>query len=407
MGRGDPPWAASRTVVSEPERARTMAGRRQFGAIRRLPSGRWQARYRDATGRFVTAPLTFTTKGDASRWLATVEADQARGLWVEPSAGRITLADYAWQWLRSKTNIGPRTREIYEAQLELHILPPVVSDAPALGDHPLSKLTPELIRRWYATLAEERSHSTAAKAYTRLRQILKQAVEDDRIPKNPCRIAGGGAERHPEQRSLTMSELLDLVEAVPDRYRALVVTAGLAGLRQGELFALRRRDVDLDEARVTVRRKRLQLASGEVIENEPKSAAGRRTVALPAPVVAELRHHLERFTESGSGAYLFTSPDGMPIERTNFRRRVWLPATRRAELEGLRFHDLRHTAGTLAAQTGASTKELMARLGHASARAAMIYQHAADHRDRHIADRLTEMTQEARTARRKGRSRHL
>lgn len=369
-----------------------MAGRRQFGAIRRLPSGRWQSRYRNATGRLVTAPRTFSTKAEASRWLAAVEADQARGLWVEPSAGKITLVDYALQWLRSKANISPRTREIYEGQLRLHVLPSVASGAPALGDYPLSKLTPELIRTWYAALTEERSQSIAAKAYTRLRQILNQAVEDDRIPKNPCRITGGGAERHPEQRFLSIKELLELAEAMPDRYRALVLTAGLAGLRQGELFALRRRDVDLDAETITVRRKRLRLASGDVIEDDPKSSAGRRTVALPEPLVAELSRHLSVFVVADPDAYVFTSSTGLPLERGNFRGRVWLPATRRVGLEGLRFHDLRHTAGTLAAQTGATTKELMARLGHAGPRAAMIYQHATDDRDRRIAERLAAMT---------------
>lgn len=372
-----------------------MAGRRQFGAIRRLPSGRWQSRYRNATGRLVTAPRTFGTKAEASRWLAAVEADQARGLWMEPSAGKITLADYAWQWLRSKTNIGPRTREIYEGQLRLHVLPSVTSDAPVLGDYPLAKLTPELIRTWYAALAEERSPSTAAKAYTRLRQILNQAVEDDRIPKNPCRITGGGAERHPEQRFLSITELLELAEAMPDRYRVLVLAAGLAGLRQGELFALRRRDVDLDDEAITVRRKRLRLASGDVIEDDPKSTAGRRMVALPKPLIVELRQHLDAFSTVDPDAYVFTSSDGRPLERSNFRNRIWLPATRRAGLEGLRFHDLRHTAGTLAAQTGATTKELMTRLGHASPRAAMIYQHATADRDRRIAERLAEMTRGA------------
>jgi len=92
---------------------------------------------------------------------------------------------------------------------------------------------------------------------------------------------------------------------------------------------------------------------------------------------------------------VFTSSDGQPIERNNFRNRVWIPATREAELQGLRFHDLRHTAGTLAARTGATTKELMARLGHSSANAALVYQHASADRDRSIADGLSEMLREA------------
>jgi len=234
----------------------------------------------------------------------------------------------------------------------------------------------------------------AAKAYTRLRQILAEAVDDDRIAKNPCRIDAGGAERHPEQRFATLAELYKLAGAVPDRDRALVLTAGLAGLRQGELAALRRRDVDMLHATITVRRKRLRLASGQVIEGDPKSRAGHRRVALPAPLVAELERHLAEYAAAGVDALVFTSPTGEPLERSNFRYRVWIPATAAVGLAGLRFHDLRHTAGTLAARTGATTKELMARLGHASPQAAMVYQHAAEDRDRLIADGLTAMTEE-------------
>src|SRR5215218_3089952 len=140
---------------------------------------------------------------------------------------------------------------------------------------------------------------------------------------------------------------------------------------------------------------RLRLASGEVIEDDPKSAAGRRTVALPKPLTDELSAHLEAFTAPDDDAYVFTSVDGLPVQASNFRNRVWLPAVRGASREGLRFHDLRHTAGALAAYTGATTKELMARLGHASPRAAMIYQHATAYRDRRIAEGLTAMAVEA------------
>lgn len=372
-----------------------MTGKRQFGAVRKLPSGRWQARYRTADGRLSSAPLTFKTKGDAGRWLSSVEADKARGVWLDPSAGRVRLAEYSAAWLQGKATLAPRTREIYSLQLRLHILPAIDADVPALGALSLAQLTPDLVRAWYAALVAQRGKSVAAKAYVRLRQILNQAVNDDRIAKNACRIDGGGTERHSEQRFISLEELYELAAAMPDRYRALVLTAGLGGLRQGELFALRRSDVDLLHGTISVRRKRLRLASGEVIEDNPKSEAGKRTVALPQPLVDELERHLYTYGSPGPGAFVFTSIDGKPLERSNFRFRVWVPATRQVGLDGLRFHDLRHAAGTLAARTGATTKEIMARLGHASARAAMIYQHATEDRDRLIADRLTEMTAQA------------
>nr|MDP9020188.1 site-specific integrase [Actinomycetota bacterium] len=329
-----------------------MSRRRQFGNVRKLPSGRWQARYEVEGGRSVTAPSSFATKAEATRWLALVETEQAKGTWVDPQGGRTLLDAYAWGWLRGHARLAKRTREIYEAQLRLHILPDIDPAVPALGAVALTDITPALVRQWYSALVAKHSASVAAKAYTRLRQILTAAMNDDLIGKNPCRIQRGGVEHHPEQRFATMAELAALAEAVPDRYRAMVLVAGLCGLRLGELCALRWEDVDLAAAAITVRRKRLRLASGEVIEDDPKSRAGRRTVALPAVLVAELERH-RRVHGVAPGGYVFTSEEGTTLERSNFRQRVWLPAAKAAGLEGLRFHDLRHTAGTLAARTGA------------------------------------------------------
>ena len=265
-----------------------------------------------------------------------------------------------------------------------------------LGEQRLDRLTPELVRAWYAALVRTHGRSVAAKAYVRLRQVLTQAVDDERIARNPCRIDGGGIEHHPEQRTVTIAQLDGLAEAVDGRYRTLVLCAGLGGVREGELFALRRADVDLEGGLIRVRRNRLRLASGQVIEDQPKSRAGIRDVVLPAQAVDELREQLERWARPGLDDYVFTSPEGMPLERNNSRTRVWLPATAMLGLDGLEFHELRHTAGTLAAQNGATTKELMARLGHSSTRAAMIYQHSSAERDRRIAERLEAMVDQER-----------
>ena len=369
-------------------------GRSQFGSVRKLPSGRWQARVRTPDGRRLTAPDTFPTKSAATLWLAAMRKDLASGLRWDPEAGRVALKDYAWNWLEYRTGLAPRTREMYANQLRNHVLPAIRPGAPALGEVPLVDLSPVVIRAWYQALERHRSPSVAAKGYVRLRQILAQAVDDDLIVKNPCKIERGGAEHHPEQRFVTLPELYQLAAAVDPRYRAMVLTAGIAGLRLGELCALRRSDIDLETATVTVRRKRLRLSSGEVLENAPKSRAGRRTVAIPEALVAELTTHLRTVSPSDA-AYVFTSSSGTPVDANNFRHRVWIPATRECDMAGLRFHDLRHTAGTLAARTGATTKELMVRLGHASPAAAMIYQHAAADRDRTIADALESMIEEA------------
>jgi integrase len=366
-------------------------GRRPFGSVRKLPSGRWQARVYLPDGRRINADRTFATKTDGGLWVDAQRTAAAAGQALDPERARTLLGTYAREWLEQQAHLAPRTQEIYRHQLEHHILPELDDEVAPLGDLALNELTPEIIRIWYQALVVTRSRSIAAKAYVRLRQVLSQAVDDERILRNPCRIRRGGVERHEEQRFATMGELLELAGAVPDRYRVMILTAGLAGLRQGELLALRREDVDLRAGVIHVRRKRQQLDSGEIIENEPKSDAGKRTVALPEPLVNELRAHMATFVKRGRDCYVFTSVEGDPIERNNFRKRVWLPAVRSTRLRGLRFHDLRHTAGTLAARTGATTKELMARLGHSSANAALIYQHASAERDRSIAEGLSDM----------------
>ena len=373
-------------------------GRTPTGTIRKLPSGRWQVRYWTVDGRRITSRKTFPSKTDAHVWLSSAVVDRASGVRSDPRSQHMTLARYAETWLAGRNGLARRTREIYEIQLRLHILPSLDEETPALGPVLLTDVTPVLVRSWYGALERARGRSVAAKAYVRLRQILRHAVDDDLLVKNPCRIERGGSERHPEQQFLSMAQLYDVAAAVPHRYRSLVLLAGLGGLRQGELAALRRADVDLERATVTVRRKRLRLSSGEVIEEGPKTSASRRMVALPRTLVDELALHLDRYVAEGDDAYVFTTSVGGPVDRNNFRNRVWLPATTGLGFDGLRFHDLRHTAGTLAAQTGATTKELMARLGHASPQAAMVYQHAASDRDRRIADGLAEMALKAGVA---------
>jgi hypothetical protein len=121
---------------------------------------------------------------------------------------------------------------------------------------------------------------------------------------------------------------------------------------------------------------------GRLIEGPPKSAAGRRDVAIPEAIVPELRAHLDEWSEEGQDGRVFVGPQGATPKRGNFQV-TWSKAVEKAGVPGLHFHDLRHTGNTLAAE-GASLRELMARMGHNSARAALIYQHASKDRERAI-----------------------
>jgi integrase len=122
----------------------------------------------------------------------------------------------------------------------------------------------------------------------------------------------------------------------------------------------------------------------------PKSEAGKRAVVLPPAALAALRPHMLQFVDADQEALVFTGEKGALLRSGNFRRAVkWAASVKKAGLPaGFHFHDLRHTGNNLAAAAGASTRELMHRMGHTSMRAALIYQHATNERDREIAEAM-------------------
>ena len=364
-----------------------MGRRRPAGNVRRLASGRWQARLRDpATGDLVSLG-SFSTKRDADQALAIHQADQSRGAWVDPRRGKVLVADYAEHWLSSRPRpLAPRTRELYDGLLVNHILP-------TFGPVTLGGITTAGVRGWHAGLVAEGSTSAPAKAYRLLRAILATAVEDELLARNPCVIRGAGVEHAPERPVASIADVYAIAHAIEPRFRVLILTAAFSSLRQGELFGLRRRDVDLLHREMKVERQ-AQTLRGTVIVTPPKSSAGVRTVALPARLISELEHHFAAYVAADRDALVFCGAKGAPLARSNWTRK-WHEALKAAGIEGLHFHDLRHTGNTLAAATGASTKELMARMGHASPRAALIYQHATRERDMAIADALDQLIGQA------------
>lgn len=120
----------------------------------------------------------------------------------------------------------------------------------------------------------------------------------------------------------------------------------------------------------------------------------------------ELVHHIETFTVDEPDALVFTTPAATPLRRGNFRRRIWVPALAAVGLSGTHFHDLRHTGNVITAAAGASLRELMDRMGHSSARAALIYLHGSDARQRVIADGVSKLAERELRGRIQGRPRH-
>lgn len=368
-------------------------GRAAEGTVRKLDSGRWQARFTFPDGVRRPAPQTFQTKRDANAWLAQQEADVSRGVWQrEQHAATMatTFSDYATRWVKNRKvkgrSLKPRTLAGYRDLLERFILP-------EFGHRPLHTITRDDVEKWYDRTAVD-TPTYRAKAYSLLRTILHGAVEDGHLLLNPARIRGAGqTDRRHIVRPATLEELAALTAAMPPRYQLLVQLAAWCALRYGELTELRRKDVDTKEGVLRVSRA-VSLVDGAFIVDTPKSAAGIRDVAIPPHLLPLVREHLLAHTAPGPDGLLFPSRND-PAEhlRQSSLTRVFYPARAKAGRPDLRFHDLRHTGAVYAALAGATLAELMGRLGHSTSGAAMRYQHAAQGRDVVIAARLSALAE--------------
>ena len=366
------------------------ARRSSFGTVRKLPSGRWQARYTGPDQLTHKAPTTFETKGDAQSWLSLRRSEITLGKWKSPSTeSRVTFAEYATIWLRDR-DLKPRTRDHYGKLLAAHLVPRFGGLRPAA-------ITPDAVRAWHADFGTT-TPTMRAHAYSLLRTILTTAVEDRLLDANPCHIRGAGSSRRAITiQPATLTELEALVAALPARYRLLTLLAAWCGLRFGELTELRRKDVDTAAGVIRVRRG-VTRVDGEYIVGTPKSTAGVRDVAIPPHLLPAVKDHLRASITGGKDALLFPAA-GDPANHLSPTAlyAVWHPARAAAGRPDLRFHDMRHTGAVLAAQTGATLAELMGRLGHSTPQAALRYQHVAGGRDAEIAAALSALAEGARS----------
>lgn len=375
--------------------------RRSFGSVRKLPSGRWQARYLGPDGKRHQGHGTFTREAWAARWLDSERLLIEDGRWTPPATRNPnaaldetpTLAEYAESVIsrretRARKPLRPRTAQGYRQLVRLTM--------GEIGALRLSDITPGTIAEWHAGIS---AHPTqAGHAYALLRSIMADAVDEELIDRSPCRLKGAGRpEPARNGEALTALELAEYVAAAEPAYRAALAVAAWCSLRSGEIRGLRRCDVADDAAVLHVRQAvgRLRPADGKAgwVIGAPKTAAGARSVAVPEPaqplLLGVLATH-DRANRDPKGL-LFPATDG----RTPLYDTVLYKAHRRAAKtigrENLTLHDLRRTGATLAAQAGATTREVMRRLGHTRPDVAMRYQVADDARDRAVADAMSRL----------------
>jgi integrase len=386
--------------------------KREFGSIRALPSGRFQARFTGPDGAMHKAPITFDALIDARGWLDRQRRDIADGLW-EP-AGKATapntLAAYAADWLETRTTrhgaLKPRTRAEYERLLDGPLAP--------LAAKRLEAITPAAVRSWHAAQIKAGTKTQAARAYGFLKAVMNTAVSDGVISSNPCQVRGAGSiSTGRKVIPPTSAELAKIVDAIDPRWKAAVIIAAWAGCRYGELTALRRKDVvivrdgrTVENIVINITRAVSRVPGKGFVVGSTKSEAGVRSVALPPHVFPYVLEHLKEHTGDSPDALLFPAADGTDFlapsafygRETTYKRNGhvavkgwgWYGARQAADREDMPFHALRHFGLTRYAQTGATLKEIQERAGHSTVAAAMRYQHAAG-RDAELARRMSEL----------------
>jgi len=416
--------------------------RRSFGAIRQLPSGKYQASWQDSLGNRFAAPDTFKSFDEADLFLAQKQVDISKKLDIDPRKGTLTLREWWLKYSESRQDWEITTRftneqtakyilakypDICLADLQLKEITPYAvlkwwnNTQQATEQKALARRNPEksegvnariwarknkiavgergrppkeILELWqaagsptYKELSSKTNYTKAGKTraqqcYRLLKQLFIAAVKFELIHKNPVDIESAKQKKSPERIPATAEQVAALALLVPARYQAAVRVAAYSGLRQGELFALQRKDYDSSTRKITVNKSKKEL-SGKITIGAPKTNASNRSVTLPPKIAQELEQHLKTYTEPSATALIFATKQGGYVSKATLFN-IWNRARQQLNLEYLSWHDLRHTGQSAAAKAGANSKELMARQGHADPKASMIYTHADPEADQNL-----------------------
>jgi len=289
----------------------------------------------------------------------------ADGEWIAPEKGRTLFRDWAARWMDRRVDIGAATKARDESLMRVHLLP-------VFGDRQLSSITQEDVSEWIAHLtrvtsarSKPLSPGTVRLCYVLLSSVMSDAVNARLIRTSPCYSISLPTPDERDMRILTWSEIERLAAVMDERYRALVILGCHAGPRIGELAALDRSSVDLSGGKLRITRTASEVR-GVLTLKTPKTRAGKRTVPLDSRAIEALSGHLDTFTGPHADSPLFPAPDGDRLRPNNFRERQWQPAVKAAGLDGLRQHDMRHTAISLWIAEGTPMLYVSKWAGHTS-----------------------------------------
>ena len=318
---------------------------------------RYRARYRAPNGKEISK--TFDRRTDADRFISVIEADKARGLWVDPALGRTEVADWSERWMRSMTHLKPKTRAGYESLLRCHVIPKFRST-------PIAQVGQLDVQAWVSGMQSDGlSPSRIRQAKQVLGALMKTAHRSGYIARDPTEGIRLPRETPREMRCLTADQVESLAFEISAPYVPLVYVLSYGGLRWGEAVALRRKHVRLERSRLEIAESMAEV--GGQVHFGPTKNYERRSVAIPGFLVDMFRKQFVSDRSEELERLVFRSPTGAVLRHSNFRRRFWLPTVARADVPNdLRIHELRHTCVSLLIAEGAHPKVIQHHVGHSS-----------------------------------------
>lgn len=319
---------------------------------------RWVVYYRDPTGK--SREKWHRRKVDAERFARNVEVDMDRGEYVDPRAGRTLFGDYARIWFDSRVHLRPSTASTQRSLMRNHVLP-------FLGGRHIGAIRPSDVRELVSSMQQRGlSSSTVIATHALVYGALESAATDHLISRNPAAGIDLPRPAGKEMRILDHGQIAALGEAAGGRFSSCILLAGYCGMRFGEIAALRIEDINLLARTLNVTAS-LGEVGGHVALGPPKTPRSRRKLAVPRFVATHIASHMEKYPPHADG-FLFTGAGGGLLRRTNFRKRVWLPAVAATVGQPCTFHDLRHSHAALLIREGLHPKVIQERMGHASIR---------------------------------------
>ncbi|GIF02442.1 tyrosine-type recombinase/integrase [Paractinoplanes rishiriensis] len=359
--------------------------RRGWGAVRKLPSGRFQARYPDPdTGKLVPGPVTFADRKSADRWLSRKRTEIDDGTATNEKAAMRPLSSWWPGYENSIQHLKLGTKVGYVREWRLRV-------APTFGAMPVRRINGNRIDDWVADMiAAGVSVSRVVEALGVLKRVLDRAVRDHAIARNPATDRSIKLKMPPrlERPVLTPAEVEKLTCGMRlPRDRALVRLLAYGGLRIGEALALRWSDINFKGRTVTIRLS-VEDTTGKLVVGPTKSYAV-RTVDLPDAVIEEIQGLRK------TALLIFPSRLGRHLRYRNWRRDQWDKAVVRSGVEALP-HDLRGTCASLLIDAGASVKDVQKHLGHEDELTTLrLYVRVRPGRSADLVERLNKLIAEA------------